>query len=125
MKNNAEKKPSKSSLFTTLISSDYQGRASETNLVIQNQDQLATLFESVGQEEIPQIDFAKSQVVALFLGTKKTGGYSISIDRVTEEGGKLIVYKKVSNPDEGMVTTALTNPYIIAEIQSKKQIIFK
>lgn len=126
MKNNAESKPLKSSLFTTLISSDYQGRDTESNVIIDNQKALNTLFQSVGNEEVPKVDFAKNQVVALFLGMKKTGGYSISIDKIQEIDGKLILYKKVNRPkSDEMVTMALTNPFVIAEIHSKKEIIFR
>ena len=126
MKNNAETKPSKSSLFTILVSSDYQGRDTESNVIIDNQKALNTLFQSVGNEEVPKVDFAKNQVVALFLGMKKTGGYSISIDKIQEIDGKLILYKKVNRPkSDEMVTMALTNPFVIAEIHSKKEIIFR
>lgn len=116
----------KAGLFTTLYTSQYQGREIESNVIIDNQNDLDALFKSFGAEEIPNIDFRKSQVVAFFLGTKNTGGYSIAIDRVEERDKKIYIFKKIETPKEAtMVTMALTNPFVIAEIHSKKEIIFQ
>jgi len=125
MKKSSENKVVGSSLYTVLYQSNYQGRDSEENVVVHNQEDLNDLFNSVGNDEIPKVDFSKNQVVALFLGTKNTGGYSISIDRVEEEAEKLVLYKKEETPKGGGVTMALTNPFIIAEIHSKKEIVFR
>ncbi len=116
----------KSALFTTLYNSDYNGRNETVNLIIQHQEDLNALFKAVESEERPTVDFATNQVIVLFLGQKNSGGYSISIDRVEEEAGKLNVYKKVETPKAGEnVTMALTNPLVIAVIHSKKEINFK
>ena len=125
MKKSSENKAAPSGLYKVLYQSNYQGRDSEENVVLHNQEDLNALFKSVGNDEIPKVDFSKNQVVALFLGTKNTGGYSITIDRVEVDGAKLIVYKKEEHSKEGTVTMALTNPFIIAEIYSKKEIVFK
>jgi hypothetical protein len=112
-------------LFTILYSSQYQGREMESTLVVSNQSDLVTLFLSLGKSEIPAVDFKKSQVVALFLGTRNTGGFQISVASVAEENGKVIVYKKIEKSDSKRVTMALTNPFVVAEIYSTKEIIFK
>ena len=123
MKKNGE---NKSKLFTTLHSSAYQGRAEESNMIIDNQADLNALFQSVNQETIPAVDFNKNQVIAIFIGTKKTGGYEVFVDKVVEEEGKVLIFNRVEKPTPGaMVTMALTNPYVIAEIHSKKEIVFK
>lgn len=114
----------KTDLCTNLVSSQNNGKEEPTNLIIRTQDGLESLYKSVGRDEVPKVDFTKSQVIALFLGTKNTGGYSISVDKVVEENGKLVIYKKVESP-KGMATMALTNPFVIAEIHSKKEIIFR
>lgn len=126
MKETSDHFTAKSGLFTTLYSEQNQGRDMESNVIIDNQKALHALFQSVGVVDTPKIDFNKNQVVALFLGMKRTGGYSISIDQVQEVDGQLIIYKKVQSPKaDEMVTTALTNPFVIAEIHSKKKIIFR
>lgn len=118
-------KPAKSALYTLLYTSEYQGKEEQSNSVIRNSEALSVLYQSVGIEAVPEIDFKKNQVVALFLGTKRTGGYNVAIERVEEVNDQLIIYRKITTPKGGMVTTALTNPFVIVEIHSTKEIIFK
>lgn len=124
-KNTPQSKVTETLMFRTLLTSQNQGRDVQSNIVINNQKDLDLLFDSVESSISPVVDFDKHQVVALFLGVKNTGGYSISVDRVEEVGDKIVVYSHVENPDGGMVTMAITNPFVIAEINSKKEIIFK
>lgn len=117
---------SKNNLFTELFSSDQQGRDEEENVIVQNQADLEALFQSVGQETSPSIDFNKNQVVAIFVGTKNSGGYKVAVEKVVEQEGKIVVYKKIQGPENGsMATMALTYPYTIVAVHSKKEIIFK
>jgi hypothetical protein len=125
MKNSGTSNEAKSNLYTLLYSSNYQGRDEESNVVITNEKELTTLFQSVGNEQVPKVDFTKNQVVALFLGSKNTGGYSISIDRAEVIGNQIMIYKKIETPKGGMVTTAFTNPFVIVTIHNKKEIVFK
>ena len=99
MKNSEKSSTDKSDLCTNLHSAQYNGEDKATNLVISTQNELNALYQSVGRDEIPTVDFSKSQVIALFLGSRTTGGYSISVDRVEEEDGKLIIYKKLEKID--------------------------
>lgn len=124
-KKSTENRSMTSNLYTVLYSSEYQGRDEASHLIIDNQEELTALYQSVGNTEVPKVDFAKNQVVALFLGTRNTGVYSISIDRVEEQANQILVYKKVETPSGGMVTTAITNPFVIVEIHSKKDIVVK
>lgn len=124
MNKSAKAASDKSDLCTNLFSAEYNGEEEETNLVITTQEELKSLYQSVGRDDIPTIDFSKSQVIALFLGTKNSGGYSVSVDKVEEENGKLVIYKRVESP-KGMATMALTNPFVIAEIHSTKEIVFR
>lgn len=126
MKKSTENKDSKSAMFSVLHSSNYQGRENESNVVIRNEQELKKLYQSVGKEKYPEIDFNKNQVAALFLGTKTSGGYSVSVERVEENETQIIIYKKIDAPKPGEnVTMALTNPFVIVEIYSKKEIVFK
>jgi hypothetical protein len=61
--------------------------------------------------QIPKIDFDRRMVIAVFMGSRNTGGYSVKITSV-ELNGKLTVKVKESGPPPGgMVTEALTAPY--------------
>lgn len=67
---------------------------------------------------VPEIDFNTHEVLALFAGTKSSGGHSISITRIelTDWEGRpaRVVFYKIKTPPPGAMTTmALTQPYIM------------
>lgn len=126
MKTSAENEGQKSALYTTLYSDTMHGKENATNLIVKNQRELEVLYNSVLNEEVPEVDFSKNQVVALFQGNKNTGGYHIAIERVAEESRKIVVFRKTTSPEPGgLATMVLTSPFVIAEIHSTKQIIFR
>lgn len=64
----------------------------------------------------PKIDFDTHKVIAVFMGRRMTGGYSVKITSI-EEKDKLVVKVKESGPPPGaMVTMALTSPYHVVVI---------
>lgn len=66
---------------------------------------------------MPSIDFARESVVAVFMGSRNTAGYSIAILSTTEGGGALIVKYRETRPAAGGVTAqVLTFPYHIVAI---------
>ena len=67
------------------------------------------------EEEPPvslRFDDSKDMAVAIFLGTRLTGGYRIVLLSVKEEAGVYVVNYMESEPG-GLVTQALTTPYMI------------
>lgn len=117
-------KSTKDVSFQVLTDSGYRGKQTESYEVIDNHQDLKKLYDTVKDDLIPNVDFAKSRVVALFMGEKNTGGYAIGIESVRQEKGKVIVKIKKSYPD-GMVTMALTQPYVIAKIDTVRKIEFE
>jgi hypothetical protein len=66
---------------------------------------------------MPAIDFAKESVVAIFMGSRNTAGYSVTILSAIEGGGALIVKYHETRPTPGGVTAqVLTFPYHIVAI---------
>lgn len=59
--------------------------------------------------------------IAVFMGEKNTGGYSISVVNVEEEEDKIKLKVLEKIPDgKQMVTMALTQPYTVIRIKSTK-----
>lgn len=117
---------SKQPLFEILSESQYQGREEEAFEIIKDDVSLKALYQSINNEEVPEIDFSKQRVIAVFLGQRSTGGYSIKIKNVNERDNKIYVEVEKINPKPGEnATMAITNPYIIAKINSTKEIVFK
>ncbi|MBI4055241.1 MAG: protease complex subunit PrcB family protein [Elusimicrobia bacterium] len=69
------------------------------------------LWGLVSSEALPEVNFSKQMAVGIFLGIRNTGGYSVEITGVREEGGRLVVLYKEKKPSpEAFVTQALTAP---------------
>jgi hypothetical protein len=66
---------------------------------------------------VPRVDFARETVLAVFLGTRPTGGYGLDVRGVTIEGGDLFVDLVVTEPAPGaVVTQALTSPWVLVRV---------
>jgi len=66
---------------------------------------------------MPAIDFSKESVVAVFMGSRNTAGYSVTILSTIEGGGALVVKYRETRPTPGGVTAqVLTFPYHIVAI---------
>ncbi len=82
----------------------------------------ATAWRALWQQHAPDrdrpaIDFSKESVVAVFMGSRPTAGYNVSILSTTEGGGALIVRYREERPKAGTVTAQiLTAPYHIVAI---------
>ena len=75
------------------------------------------------KNKISADDMKNSTVLILNMGEKPTGGFSITVEEVKEVSDKVIVTLKENIPPSGaMVTMALTNPYTVVKINSKKKI---
>jgi PrcB C-terminal len=62
-------------------------------------------------------DFSKEMVVGVFLGTKPTPGYGVTIVSATTEGGVLRVrYREASPPADAISAQVITYPYHIVAI---------
>ena len=78
------------------------------------------------KNKISPTDIQKSNFIILNMGEKTSGGYSIGIDNVVETEKNIVVTVKENVPATGsMATQALTNPFCVVKINSKKEIIIK
>ena len=101
--------------FELLKQDAYGGRDAKSTAIITSQGQLQELYKELGWSSAPAVDFSKNNVVALFMGQKRTGGYSINVRKVTVEDDTATVEVLETSP-EGMATMALTAPYCIVVI---------
>jgi hypothetical protein len=110
--------------FTILKQEEYGGLEKAANYIITAQKDMVLMYKDLGFTEIPLVNFDEKTVVAVFMGQKNTGGYSIGIESVTIKGNVAEVQVKETHPD-GMVTMALTNPYCIAVIPKSEYVRFE
>jgi hypothetical protein len=76
---------------------------------------------------LPPVDFSKEMVIAIFQGTRTTGGFSVEILRVEKSGEKLLVCYQERVPSPGsLVAQVLTQPYHIIKLQGTEgEVIFQ
>jgi len=96
---------------------NYSGVRRASEQVIEDPETWKTVWGQVHgisrpQPELPEIDFDKQSVVAVFLGNRNTGGYSIRIRAIKDNGQQVEVQvERLSPPPGGITTQALTQPY--------------
>ena len=82
----------------------------------------ARLYE--GQDPLPPqqyVDFTKQSLLIYRLGTRNTGGYSVSVQNMQVKGDTLVVDVIEEEPGAGCMTTmAITNPFVIVAFDKLK-----
>ena len=69
---------------------------------------------------LPAIDFSKDMVVAIFLGSRPSAGYSVEITGVKEVNGAVVVQYHETAPRADVVTAqVITDPFHIAVIPKR------
>ena len=69
------------------------------------------------QPDLPQVDFEKQMLIAVFMGQKNTGGHSIEMTGIEESAGDLTVHVAEQSPKPDDVTTqAITSPFHVVLI---------
>ena len=99
-----------------IISEAMSGITTRQRLIIRTQEEWVAFWGEVVSRrtpapEAPQVDFDQHMVIAASMGTRSTGGYSISIDDVSQVESRLIVTVSEMTPGVGCATIqAITSP---------------
>lgn len=101
--------------FTLVHNSANSGFTRLEELVIQDADEFTRRWRGVLQgspdAEKPVVDFARTTVVFVALGSRNTGGYSVHIDSVTAQSAGATVHYTVTTPRARcMSIQVLTSP---------------
>jgi len=73
--------------------------------------------QHAGDRARPAVDFNREMVLAVFLGTRPTAGFSVEIVGAREESGALVVSYREGRPPTGIVTAqVLTSPYHLVAV---------
>lgn len=117
--------------FQTIEQDFYGGLTNSKFIVIEDINSLEEVYDLLNKYkspslEVPKINFDKETVIALFLGEKNSGGYSISVRQIKNENNKVVVEYEIQSPNKGdMVTSVMTQPYCVIKTQKTlKTIVF-
>jgi protease stability complex PrcB-like protein len=97
----------------TIARGDQSGVDVERQVVARTAAEWAALWRqhAPGQPP-PSVDFAKEMVVAVFLGSRNTAGYSVEIVSAETEQGSLIVRYRPRAPSPDAITAQIiTTPF--------------
>jgi predicted outer membrane lipoprotein len=73
--------------------------------------------EHATDRERPPVDFTTSMIVAVFLGSRPTGGYSVELTSVERNSEGTVVTYRENRPAKDMMTTqVITMPFVIASL---------
>ena len=68
---------------------------------------------------LPEVDFGSSSVAAFFLGTQRSGGYSVDVQNVAVEQGEVYLDVAITQPAPGTLSTqALTTPWVMVRVDA-------
>jgi hypothetical protein len=116
--------------FDTILESAYGGKDEKKYTIIRSNSELKSEMAHLNLEasimnRISAVDFKNQLVLALHMGTKNTGGYSIGVSNVEINGNTTYVTVRETGPQPGEnVTMALTQPFAIVVIDANETIIF-
>ena len=93
----------------------HSGREAAGTEVLRTAEEWDAFWKKVGGDRPRPLNVSREIAVAIYLGGKRTGGFSAEVLRTHEQGGKLIVEYRETTPERGsMVTQELTTPWVIA-----------
>ncbi|MEK6320882.1 MAG: protease complex subunit PrcB family protein [Acidobacteriota bacterium] len=117
--------------FLTVLKTSSSGHAEAQNYVINHNADWRSLWEKVVSNRsekppLPEIEFTRRTIVAVFQGTQATSGYEISVQEIVETENSLEVAVKAIAPGKRCVVTGIvTRPFDIIEIEkTEKQVVF-
>src|SRR3989338_11432264 len=105
--------------FSVIKEGSYNNIDYKQEIVIKNSEKLDSLwYEMFNDKNIPNIDFDENMVIAVFMGEKNTGGYSIQVKKIIKQDNKINVYFREFAPGKNcFVTQALTQPYQLVKLK--------
>ena len=94
-------------------SGDY-GAGNDGSRTVDDDAAWSKLWRSLSAAPAPAIDFKRSQVVAVFLGARPTGGYSVEFAEIQSLPDALIVRWRERSPEAGQsAPPGATSPYAL------------
>ncbi len=113
--------------ITGLAGGSFCGIEHAGDIVITSGEDWANLWEKVHRgiypkKQLPEVDFSRETVLAVFMGTRSTGGYSIEITRAYKKNDVIKAVAETSSPAPGdLVTTVITQPFHIVKINTAEK----
>ncbi|MBI4422411.1 MAG: protease complex subunit PrcB family protein [Elusimicrobia bacterium] len=82
--------------------------------IVESPAEWSDLWRAALNQPAPVVDFSRHFALAVFLGSKPTGGFGVEFLDPISDGRELLLRYRVREPaPDGMVTQAFTQPYAV------------
>ena len=104
--------------FSTIAKGDVSGQQTSKQVTVRTEAEWKALWKDhAPAAEIPVIDFSKTMVVGVFLGSKPSAGYGVEIVGVHIQEQELVVEYVQKQPARGTIAAQmLTEPYHLVTV---------
>ena len=103
--------------FTTLAQGAQSGITEPRHAVARTPAEWQALWKEHDSKPAPAVDFSRSIVVGVFLGTRPTAGYGVTITSVAAKSGVATVEYLERRPTPGRMTAqVITSPFILVTV---------
>jgi hypothetical protein len=105
--------------FTTIAQGHQSQMEDAREAVARTPAEWAALWKGHRTGKPPDVDFTRSMVVAVFLGTRPTAGYAVEITGIEKKDADLVVTYRERRPGaDELVAQVLTSPFHIVQTAS-------
>ncbi len=110
--------------FITLASGDHSGFDERKNFLYSDEAEFEKVWSQAHPDDpMPDVDFDTEAVIAIFSGTRASGGHAIKVERVVDTEDTETVYIVRSEPGpECVVTQAITTPFTFVKVPMTERV---
>ena len=102
----------------TIDRGSQSGIEAPRQVVVTSADTFAALWREHSMKPAPDVDFTREAVVAVFLGSRQTAGFSVDIVSVTRQStGTVVTYREHPPSSDAVTAQVLTFPYVVAAVE--------
>lgn len=105
--------------FTTISQSEQSGVEEARQVVVRTAEEWKALWKEHGASQpMPAVDFTKSMVIGVFLGSRSTAGYKVTITGVESAGGGVTVTYREDRPSpRDILAQVITFPHHLVRLE--------
>jgi hypothetical protein len=103
--------------FTTVARGPVSQITEPREVVVRTADEWRALWKSHGDARQPTVDFSRSIVIGVFLGTRMTAGFEVDIVSIRPQGATTVVEYRERRPDpDALLAQGLTAPFHLVSV---------
>lgn len=97
------------------------GVSAARQVTVSDRETWAALWrEHAPARPLPDVDFSREMVAAVFLGTRPNAGFAVEIVGYHEEGGQIVVQYRETTPSVGAITAqVIVSPYHLVALPKR------